>query len=106
MLEQEVVPAFYDLGPEGMPTSWLARIRASMDSLTPHYSANRMVREYVTTCYGPMIESGAQRTQEVAAALVMELQQLARHWPKVRFVRLESSNGPGQQTFRLQLWYR
>jgi starch phosphorylase len=104
LLEQQAIPEFYELGPDGAPYRWLARMRASMDSLTPRYSANRMVREYVTTCYGPMIEFSAQRTPKVAKALTMELQELALHWPKVRFERLEVNSDSGHQRFRLQLY--
>src|SRR5690606_12370485 len=69
LLEQEIIPGFYDIDDEGLPRQWLARIRASMNQLTAQYSANRMVREYLQTFYLPMIERGAGRTPEMAAAL-------------------------------------
>jgi glucan phosphorylase len=45
-LEQEVIPAFYDRGPDGIPRNWVHRMRTSMAELTPRFSTNRMVREY------------------------------------------------------------
>src|SRR5450755_4075553 len=35
LLEQQVLPAFYDRDADGLPHSWLARIRASIRTLAP-----------------------------------------------------------------------
>ena len=53
LLEQEVVPAFYDRDAEGLPRSWLARIRASMRTLAPAFCAGRMLDEYIERIYAP-----------------------------------------------------
>jgi starch phosphorylase len=53
LLETEVVPAFYERDPDGLPRAWLARVRASMIRLTPRFSANRLVAEYVEHHYLP-----------------------------------------------------
>ena len=53
LLEQEVVPAFYDRDAEGLPRAWLARIRASMRTLAPAFCAGRMLRDYVERVYAP-----------------------------------------------------
>ena len=37
LLEQEVVPAFYDRDAEGLPRAWLARVRASLRTLAPAF---------------------------------------------------------------------
>jgi starch phosphorylase len=47
ILEQEIVPSFYDRDAEGLPRAWLARVRATLSRLTPRFSANRMLEEYV-----------------------------------------------------------
>src|SRR5208337_3567505 len=46
LLEQEVIPSFYDRDRDGNPSGWIARMRESMARLTPRFSANRTVREY------------------------------------------------------------
>ena len=53
MLEDEVVPLFYDRDERGIPTGWLARVRASMRSLLPVFNTDRMVLEYAREVYGP-----------------------------------------------------
>ncbi len=53
LLEQEVVPAFYDRDVEGLPPSWLARIRASIRTLAPAFCAGRMLDDYLERIYTP-----------------------------------------------------
>ena len=53
LIEQEVVPAFYDRDAEGVPRSWLARIRASMRTLAPAFCAGRMLDDYLERIYAP-----------------------------------------------------
>jgi len=46
LLEDEVIPTFYERGARGIPRRWVATMRASMTRLTSRFSSNRMVREY------------------------------------------------------------
>jgi starch phosphorylase len=51
LLEHEVVPAFYDRDASGLPRAWLARVRASIRTLGPAFSAGRMLGDYVERVY-------------------------------------------------------
>jgi starch phosphorylase len=53
VLEQAVIPEFYDRREAGMPLAWIKRMRESMARLTPRFSANRAVREYTERHYLP-----------------------------------------------------
>ncbi len=53
VLRDQIVPLFYDRDPEGLPRTWLRRVRASLARLTPRFSANRMLGEYIARCYLP-----------------------------------------------------
>ena len=53
VLEQEVVPLYYDRGVEGLPRNWLARMKRSIRTLGWRFSADRMVMDYVQKCYLP-----------------------------------------------------
>ena len=64
LLEREVAPQFYERDSNGIPTSWLARIRASMSRLTPQFSANRAVRQYTEQHYLPGAASYARRAAD------------------------------------------
>ena len=41
LIEKKVIPEFYNRNKEGIPGTWVERIRKSMSQLTPQYSANR-----------------------------------------------------------------
>jgi starch phosphorylase len=51
LVDEEVVPAFYERGGDGLPAAWLARVKASLRSLGPRFSARRMLSEYVASSY-------------------------------------------------------
>ena len=51
LLYDEVVPAFYDRDDDGLPRAWLARVKASLRTNGPEFSASRMVRDYVRQIY-------------------------------------------------------
>ncbi len=53
LLENEVIPEFYERDKEGLPSKWLGRIRESMARLTPAFSATRAIREYTEDHYLP-----------------------------------------------------
>ena len=45
LLEDEVIPAFYDRGEDGIPHGWVERVKTSMRTLGPAFSADRMLRD-------------------------------------------------------------
>ena len=62
LLEEQVVPAFYDRGPTGIPHRWLAIVKEAIRSVAPQFSARRMVKEYVERMYAPGIARRLART--------------------------------------------
>jgi starch phosphorylase len=53
LLETEIVPAFYDRDTNGIPRRWLQVVREAIISVTPRFSARRMVKQYAEAMYGP-----------------------------------------------------
>jgi starch phosphorylase len=60
LLEQRVVPLFYDRDPDGLPSGWLSMMRASIRHVASQFSARRMVLDYRRECYLP----AARRVRE------------------------------------------
>ncbi len=50
-LDEQVLPAFYERDERGLPPRWLARMRASLRTLAPRFSATRMLQEYADGPY-------------------------------------------------------
>ena len=59
LLENEIVPMFYDRDDRGVPVRWLDKIRASLRSLGPRVTAERMLQEYVERMYEPASEAAS-----------------------------------------------
>jgi starch phosphorylase len=53
VMENEIIPLFYERGKDGIPHKWLKRVRHAMATLIPVYNTDRMVAEYATKYYAP-----------------------------------------------------
>jgi starch phosphorylase len=107
LLEGEVVPAFYERDPSGLPRAWIGRMRESMATLTPTYSANRALREYTERYYVPAALAVAKRAASGAAtafALIEWERTVRLHWPEVRFGDLRVQTAGGSHRFAAALY--
>jgi starch phosphorylase len=87
LLEQEVVPAFYDRGSDGLPRRWIARMRASIQTLCRFFTTHRMVGEYTERYYLHAAGHYAQLTADGlvrAKALAAWKARLQKNWSRVR----------------------
>ena len=55
LLEEQLVPAFYERDAQGIPCRWLQIVRHSIRTVLPRFSARRMVKEYVRGMYQPAL---------------------------------------------------
>ncbi len=55
ILENEVIPTFYDRSNDGLPHEWIAMMKSSMQHNCPNFNTNRMVEEYTERFYLPSI---------------------------------------------------
>jgi starch phosphorylase len=53
LLEEEIVPTFYDRDEGGLPARWLEMMRESMITVGSGFSASRMLIDYIETAYAP-----------------------------------------------------
>ncbi len=53
VLEEQVIPLFYDHDVDGLPRHWIQRMMNSISSLAWRFSAHRMVMDYVKSAYLP-----------------------------------------------------
>lgn len=58
ILENEVIPDFYNRNEKGIPTKWIARVRDAMSTLPYAFSAERMVADYIEQMYQTSMVSG------------------------------------------------
>lgn len=99
LLEQEIIPCFYERDGNDLPKRWLQLIRNSMAQLTPRFSTNRMLRDYLDRYYLPAAQQYQTRIAN-GAALAQELRQwqtrVARHWHEIHLAKpIISEQGDG-----------
>ncbi len=55
LLEQDIVPLFYDRDAQFVPRGWVKKMKHAMHAAGERFTAQRMVRQYVTEYYEPAI---------------------------------------------------
>jgi starch phosphorylase len=106
LLEREVIPEFYARDERGIPTAWMGRMRASMAQLTPHFSANRTVREYTEQHYLPAASAYRERAADKGALgwqMVAWRRALEKQWANLQFGDVKVDTTDKQHVFAVRL---
>jgi len=80
VLENEIVPRFYDRDADGVPRGWLAVVKRSMATLAPTWDSLRMAREYADRYYLP----GRAEVARLLAGGAASARDRARHVDRLR----------------------
>lgn len=107
ILEEQVVPAFYDRDATGIPRGWLALQRESMARLTPRFSSQRTVREYTERYYLPAARAYRARAASkgaVGAKIRAFCNRAAHLWPSIRLGPAAASTEDGTHRFRVEVY--
>jgi starch phosphorylase len=95
LLEKEVVPMFYGRGNDGLPRKWIAKMKASMRTISPVFNTNRMVKDYVEKLY---VHSAGQAKRLISNdfAIARELTRwksaMVDYWSDLRIQSVEASD--------------
>jgi starch phosphorylase len=107
LLEEEVVPEFYKRDSNGIPQSWVVRMRESMARLTPQFSADRTVREYTEQHYLPAASAYHMRIDDKCASgrkIVDWQNSLEQKWATLRFGEVKVVTEGKQHVFDVQAY--
>jgi glycogen phosphorylase len=86
LLEREVVPLYYHRDEADIPNDWLERSKDAIATISPKFSAQRMVQDYVTTYYAPASERFAVMSANqngAASQLAVWRKTVAQNWSSV-----------------------
>ncbi|MBW4029567.1 MAG: glycosyltransferase family 1 protein [Acidobacteria bacterium] len=101
VLENEIVPRFYERDERDVPTRWLASVKQSMSTLAPTWDSLRMTRDYTESYYLPGIARAAQLRAGGATAArerARDLRRLRAAWGQLRVeVDEVAARSPGQR---------
>ncbi len=96
IIENEVIPRFYDTNDDGLPSRWLEMVRHTLTTLGPKVLATRMVSEYAQTLYIPAAAAARSLDADFtgAAELAQWKRKVRKAWPSVRVEHVETVSAP------------
>lgn len=97
LIEQEVVPLFYDRDPEGIPHRWLAKMKDAIRLNCPTFNTSRMVGEYAEKAYFTVSDRHDTMTANnygAAKELAHWKQKLSNSWYGIKIVDIQISESP------------
>lgn len=106
-LESEIIPEFYTRESNGIPLTWIARVRESMARLTPQFSANRTVREYTEEHYLPAASAYLARVAEnglLGRAIVDWQRRSEEIWARLRFGEMKVASKDKEHAFEVTVY--
>jgi starch phosphorylase len=106
-LEREVIPEFYSRNEKGIPTAWVNRMRESMARLTPHFAADRTVREYTEKHYLPAAiacHSRVANKGDTGKRMVDWRRSLDQKWATLHFGQVKVESKGDQHIFEIQVY--
>ncbi|MEI7683550.1 MAG: alpha-glucan family phosphorylase [Planctomycetota bacterium] len=94
LIQQEIVPLFYNRGSDGLPRGWIKYMKRSMATCCPVFNTNRQVQEYMEKSYEPsatryhhMMDNQLAR----ATGLADWRKRIERDWPQVRVESVDAA---------------
>ena len=108
LLEEEIIPRFYDRQEDGLPRGWIRMMKDSMSQLGPVFNTNRMIHEYTERFYVPSAVHYRELVQDDLArglAAVRWKERVRKNWDGVRVLEVDSDgveNGEVGMTLKVR----
>ncbi len=96
LLENEIVPMYYESREEGIPEDWVRRMKQSLQYVSPHFNAQRQVSDYMLQLYEPAhraFQEVKENNFAMARQKVKWNQAIQAAWGRVAFLFV----GPGPE---------
>ena len=92
ILENDVIPCFYDRSSGSMPLAWIGKMKASMAMAMEKFCGLRMASEYCSRFYAPAANRLDDLLSDNAAEALKiadQLKRLGLHWNQIRVENME-----------------
>lgn len=86
IIENEVIPSYYDRGTQGYSSDWVNMARESMKSIIPRFNSQRMLADYFNKLYIPAIKKSqviGANNAEIARELSAWKSRVDKAWEGV-----------------------
>jgi alpha-glucan phosphorylase-like protein len=96
ILEQEVVPAYYNRNSADVPEKWIGFVKNTLAQVSPHFTTARMIKDYQDRYYNPQFER-SQKINADAFKIAKELAawkaEVASKWNEIEVKSIEIIDG-------------
>ena len=89
LLENEIMPLYYNKNKKGYSEGWLKVIKNSIAQIAPHYTMKRQLDDYYTRFYCPQAERAAKlmaNNNQVAKEIAAWKELVAERWDNINVV--------------------
>jgi len=96
ILEQEIVPAFYNTNGSGIPEKWVGFIKNTISQVSPNFTTARMIRDYQDRYYNPQHECATKmKTENFKHAREMAAwkYKISRVWNAIEVKSIDIADG-------------
>lgn len=95
ILENDIIPLYYDRGEDRLPHAWIKIMKNSIQSISPVFNTHRMVKDYVNKLYLPAIKQGEEFSEDnfaLANEYSAWCEKMEKLWSQIRLEPDESIN--------------
>jgi len=92
LLENEIIPLYYDSNKKGYSASWIKVIKNSIATIAPHYTMKRQLDDYYSKFYQPLAKRFAQISKDnnrEAKEIAQWKECVAERWDSIKVVSAE-----------------
>lgn len=96
ILEEEVVPAYYNRNEEDVPVQWISYVKNTLANVSPNFTTARMMRDYQERYYNPQfvqVQKVKADEYKVAKELAAWKADFASKWEAIEVKSLEITEG-------------
>lgn len=94
MLENEIIPLYFDTNSKGYSPRWVQYIKGSIGHIAPHFTMRRMINDYIDRFYNKEAVRANHLTEhdyEVAKNIVAWKQKVAAAWDGIKVLDIKTS---------------
>ncbi|MDD3665942.1 MAG: alpha-glucan family phosphorylase [Bacteroidales bacterium] len=92
LLEDEIIPAYFNRNAQGMPNEWLSHIRNTLAWIAPQFTTRRMIDDYYNQFYNRLFKRAeliAQNQYQPAEVLSKWKRRISRKWDKIEAIQIQ-----------------
>ncbi len=96
LLEDEVAESFYQRNQQGVPESWIQKIKNTIAKVAPHFTTGRMMEDYLNRYYLPQYERSTNIQNENyqwAKEMAAWKNQIKAVWDQIEVKKIEVPDG-------------